>query len=266
MSKALVASICLHGLMIGALAVPLPWAWRANRATSLRHAVLWGAAACAAWLFAFSNESAAPLAPFLALSLTGGAGVAVLGARRPYVGAWNFVVIGLLAVMLVPLAESLVLGKDLNEPLRVFFLGATIAVSALNYLPTRAGPGAILVAVGCAGQMLALFWPDLVRGETILALMLALPLAPWVVFVAWLLPRPSRSSFDEHWLDFRDRFGLFWSQRVREQFNNAAAHANWPVILGWRGLRRRDQEPITAGQEKEMMEALQALLTRFMSF
>ena len=44
---------------------------------------------------------------YTALSLTGCAGVAVLGARRPGVGPWNFVLLGLLAVMLLPLAEGL---------------------------------------------------------------------------------------------------------------------------------------------------------------
>ena len=49
--------------------------------------------------------------------------------------------------------------------------------------------------------------------------------------------RGRQAEIDELWLDFRDRFGLFWGQRVREQFNRSAVNAGWPVYLAWRGLR-----------------------------
>src|SRR5437870_10972643 len=93
-------------------AFPLVRAWGASRRSTLLQAVYWAWAAWAGWLLTFVaaalgdiEESA--LGRHLALSLTACAGVAVLGARRPGVTAWNFVVCGLLAVLLLPVAQSL---------------------------------------------------------------------------------------------------------------------------------------------------------------
>jgi hypothetical protein len=252
------------------LLVPL-WAWWTNRRSSLGHALLWGAGAGIAWiLFLVSEARTAPAergdqtllaCRYLALCLTGGAGVAVLGARRPYVGAWNFVVVGLLAVMLLPLFESIVLRKGLDDPLRIFFMGATIAVGALNYVPTCAGPAALLLIIGCAGQMLLLFAPEALAPSAECGTEIALLLAPWGALLGWRWRRPGHRSLDQLWLSFRDRYGLLWSQRVREQFNHAARHAGWPAFLGWRGLRRSGA--ISVAEEKEMLRTLEAALKRF---
>src|SRR5437763_11762318 len=125
---------------------PLWRAWRGNRRTSLAHAVGWAAAAWTAWcgtllLGATADPGTDPTpGRYLALCLTGCAGVAVLGARRPGVGAWNLVVGGLLAVMLLPLAESLIADKQPLDGLRTAFLATTLAVGVLHYLPTRLAP------------------------------------------------------------------------------------------------------------------------------
>src|SRR6266550_3512002 len=93
---------------------PLLIAWRANRRTSLGHAIAWGIAALLAWSAALLGADADQLGVepvrYLALCLTGCAGVAVLGARRPHVVAWNFVVLGLFAVMALPLVETRIIG------------------------------------------------------------------------------------------------------------------------------------------------------------
>ena len=91
-------------------AYPLGRAWLANRRSSLAHALAWAALAWLAWLGVALAEAwglGVPVAArYVALCLTGCAGVAVLGARRPGVVAWNFVVLGLLVVLLLPLAEG----------------------------------------------------------------------------------------------------------------------------------------------------------------
>src|SRR5260370_29588710 len=91
-------------------AVALWIAWLANRRTALAHALAWATAAWLAWGWAsfvgFADLNArADLGRYVALCLTGCAAVAVLGARRPGVAAWNFVVLGLLAILLLPLAD-----------------------------------------------------------------------------------------------------------------------------------------------------------------
>jgi hypothetical protein len=200
---------------------------------------------------------------FLALCLTGGAGVAVLGARRPYVDAWNYVVLGLLSVMLLPLVESIVLTKDLNDPIRIFFMGATIAVGVLNYVPTRAAPAALLLGAGCTGEMLILFAPGWLPREVLWVTRFALVFSPWVAALCWWHPREGRGMVDRIWLDFRDRFGLLWGQRVREQFNHAAGHEGWPVELTWRGLRVTQPGVEMSMLEADMARTLQAVLQRF---
>jgi hypothetical protein len=72
-------------------AVPLALAWSATRGRTLRGPLAWASAAWAAWLMVLGKEALGcdvtdRTGPYLALALTGCAGVAVLGARRP--GAW----------------------------------------------------------------------------------------------------------------------------------------------------------------------------------
>ena len=83
-------------------------------------------------------------------------------------------------------------------------------------------------------------------------------------FLGWLFrPRPP-SEFDKLWRNFRNRYGLVWAARVREQFNRAAANAGWPVHLYWQGLHVRQGESMpAAATQDEIVKMLQALLKRF---
>jgi hypothetical protein len=189
----------------------------------------------------------------------------VLGARRPGVGAWNFVLLGLLAVLLLPLAEGLG-GLHLSWP-RVLFLAGTLAVGVLNYLPTRLGPAALLLALGCGLELASVLPPDMVPDGLRPALPaggLLLALSPWAAYTAGRgRPRPA-AEFDRLWLGFRDRFGLVWGQRLREQFNRSAAHAGWPVVLRWTGLRLKPGAALPRPDvQEEILATLRALLKRF---
>ena len=174
-------------------------------------------------------------ARYAALCLTGCAGVAVLGARRPGAGPWNFVALGLLVVLLLPLAEGF--GRlSLSLP-RLLFLAATLAVSFLNYFPTRLAPAALLAAAGCGIEL----WSLTGFGESprlVGAGRLTLAAAPWAAFLmTWRRTQP-KSEFDRTWLRFRDSFGGLWAERLREQFNRAVANAGLNGQLGWGGLPR----------------------------
>src|SRR5260221_8135366 len=85
---------------------PLLTAWWANganwsyRPTALCHALAWATLAWLAWLWSATEGVAdatynSAEAAYISLALTGCAGVAVLGARRPGAAAWNAVVAGL---------------------------------------------------------------------------------------------------------------------------------------------------------------------------
>src|SRR5438552_12944159 len=128
------------GLILLTACYPLARAWRANQGTTLRHALVWAYAGWVAWGAGFLLSELRPggaVTPirYVALCLTGCAAVAVLGARRPGVTAWNFVVLAQLAVLLLPLAEGL--GNLHLDSLWLIFLGGTLAIGILNYLPTR---------------------------------------------------------------------------------------------------------------------------------
>ena len=240
-------------LLLGA-AWPLWNAWHATAATTLRHALVWAAAAWAAWLLALATR--ADVATYLALSLSGCAGVAILGARRPGVGAWNFVVAGLLAVFLLPVAQGW--GTPRVETAQQIFLGATLAIPVLNYLPTRLGLAGSLCGLGCAAELARLSGLHIAAGQD--AAYLCLAAAPWLGLLA-RRRGGSHSAFERVWRDYRDRFGFMWGQRAREQFNRAAENAGWAVRLTWGGLERTGKGAVPC--EEELLRTLFAVLKRF---
>ncbi len=262
---------CLVMLLAGA--VPFWRAWQANRQTSLLHALNWAVGAWVMWCWLLVADlwpaADAGLAGYLALSFTGCAGVAVLGARRPGVGPWNLVVVGLLIVLVLPLLEGGLTGRRPLEwdLLRTLFLAGTLLVTVVNYLATRLAPAALLLATAAVGEMVLL-----AHGGTGSALdeqvravsRLSLAATPWLAFGLLVRRPPAASGFDTFWRDFRDRFGLVWGQRVREQFNHAAAHARWPVHLRWQGLRILPGRALPDDRvQKEIVGVLRALLKRF---
>lgn len=266
------ATLCCVVFLTGAY--PVWRAIRANQRTSLRQAVCWAAVAWLAWGWlvvttALRPTAATDAARYVALCLTACSGVAVLGARRPGVAAWNFVVVGLLAVMLLPLAEGLVIrgAFQLTAP-RALFLAATLAVGVLvNYLPTRLAPAAVLLAAACTLETFVLVDRETAAGRLNQLTSVShwlVGLAPWVAYARlrwWSAPA---SAADRLWLDFRDRYGFVWGQRLREQFNRSASHAGWPVVLGWQGFRGQAGTVFPRpAMEEEIVAALRALMKRF---
>src|SRR5581483_735607 len=119
--------------------------------TTLRSSLAWALVAWSGWIVAAGLGVEPIVVGYLALCLSLCAGIAVLGARRPGNGAWNFVVGGLLAVALLPVAQGF--GTPRLETAHVIFLGAALLVPLLNYLPTRNGIGILLCGLGCAGEL-----------------------------------------------------------------------------------------------------------------
>jgi hypothetical protein len=261
-------SLVLTAMIVAGL-VPLSLALWANRGTSLLHALIWALVAWLSWGLAFlcDDLERAGMQPgrYCAVCLTGCAGVAVLGARRPHVFAWNFVVLGLFTVMVLPLMETQFIGTHPVDGFRIFFMAGTIAVGILNYLPTRLAPAALLLMLIGAGEITlryaAASWLDLGAG---MVFDLLLSAVPWLAWICLARRDADRSDFDRLWLNFRDRWGLVWSQRIREQFNRAAQNAGWPVKLAWQGLTQENAESPAADQDK-FVEMLQKTLQRFLA-
>jgi hypothetical protein len=233
----------------------VPWlaAVRANRRTSLWPALLWAVAAWLAWGWALTAWQPRPI--YVALVLSGCAGVAVLGARRPGVAAWNFVVVGLLCVMVLPLAEGALTGADVRlDAIRTIFLIGLWAVVVGNYLPTRLGAAATLAGVAGAMGIAQIVRPELDPGNTLRWIAaVSLWMSPWLGWLGVTLSQPT-ADVDRTWRTFRDRFGAIWALRVQDQFNRSAANANSGARLRWCGVAAAD----AAADER-----LVALLSRF---
>src|SRR5205823_291161 len=144
-----------------------------------------------------------------------------------------------------PVAEGLLTGTGLNlDRFRVVFVSATLAVGILNYLPTRLAGGVLLALLGCVREIWILAADPPADGAGELGWTATwLVLVPWVAWLGMQTDRARDAAFDALWHDFRDRFGLVWGQRLREQFNRSALHAGWPVVLRWQGLRLCQGEP-----------------------
>lgn len=248
---------------------PVWHAWLANHYTALAHTMAWMAAAWLSWtLSAWLAIVASPsrFMEYLALCLTACAIVALMGARRPGVYAWNFVVVGLLAVMLLPVAQRSISGGTLAlDVLPALLLGSIFAVGLINFLPTRFWATAMLLFVACVWELLWLCRDQPSKASWSLIPGFAAACAPWMAWLAAHRPAQTDSQFDRVWLSFRDRFGLVWSQRLCDQFNRSAVNSGWPVVLTWKGLRRKpgaaNAEPLV---RQEMSETLAALMKRFL--
>jgi hypothetical protein len=238
---------------VAVASVILPWAsaWRANAGWTIRHALAWAAAAWLGWLtFAVwpGRETA-----WAAVTLTAGAGIAVLGTRRPVVYVWHFLVASLMVVLWLGQAEGLLDGSGLKiGPFRLIFVGTLLAVGLGNYLPTRFGASAVALGVAVTALIHSeALWPK-VAGPAPAWPALTAAGASWA---AWLIGlRPAGGE----WPAFRDRYGVVWAVRLREQFDAAAENRGWPVRLRWRGLTA-DGGPHDAAWH----HALQALMKRF---
>jgi hypothetical protein len=248
---------------------PLAVAWWAQRRGTLLHALSWATGAWLAWglLIGWTEASPPAAAQYFAICLTACAGIAVLGARRPIVGAWNFVLLGLLAVLLLPLVEHATLDTPLLDPLRLAFIAGTVLVGVLNYLPTRLALPALLIGLQTAGELFARLPASVDMSWDQAQTHLRAWTWPAALWIAWGIMRQRRrdlSAFDRTWLDFRDGYGLMWGQRVREQFNLACKNNGWPVVLRWSGLRRTQHaEPLDTEKQTAIVELLQSILRRF---
>jgi hypothetical protein len=123
---------------------------------------------------------------------------------------------------------------------------------------------AFLLGILCAGEC----WPLAARDQdmgpgALTVLHASLLTLPWLAMAMWRPSRAGAMDINRRWRDFRDRFGLFWGQRLREQYNRAAAHAGLPGFLFWQGWELTNDPPPTEAQAQAMLAMFQALLKRF---
>jgi uncharacterized membrane protein YhaH (DUF805 family) len=193
--------------------------------------------------------------------------MALLGAKRPQDRAWNWIVLSLWAVLLVPAIQAAMTRP--GEPIRLhamwtgFVLLLTL-IGPVNGLPTRFWPSVLLVGVG----QLGLVWDYLPLGaENFNSPLLGLAAFCAAVLIAaagWPRQRPAENQVDQTWIDFRNMYGAIWGLRVAERFNQEAERNDLPVMLTWHGLVLKTGNDI----EKYRLattKTLRSLLLRFVS-
>ncbi len=205
--------------------------------------------------------------------------ISLLGAKRPQDRAWQFIVVTLLVVLLLPAAESwLYRPRSVFElhPAWGWFLWILLAIELFNAAPPRMRRSGLLTVTA----QLALLNPQLpllanlgCESHVVFA-MLLFSLAALLWSVDFPVPPIMSLNWNTVWLDFRDSFGAIWAVRIAERFNASATVCQWNVRLGWHGFETADERKTARGDagnaeaielSEPMQTALLALLRRFVS-
>jgi hypothetical protein len=158
-------------------------------------------------------------------------------------------------------------GRPNLDLFRTIIVAGTIVVGILNYLPTRLAPAGILLlaGVGLLFRSMIVVEPAAANEDVGFRVgILLVDCVPWLAYASVCARPTAESEFNYLWLDFRDRYGFVWGQRLRDQFNRSAANSTWPVILRWQGLRvKRGSTPPGEPLQGQILATLRALMKRF---
>lgn len=237
-------------LLSGYLAI----VWRRVRGSTLQAPAAWAVAAVLGiavvefgivfGLGTREGTMAAKTARYAAAAATLCPLIAVLGAKRPQNRGWQWVVLSLWVVLLVPAGQAWASHAASTElaPMWRLLLVGLVGLGLLNYLPTRYATAAALLA---CGQWLLVFGVPRTPGsrephdslEGVVAFGAAAIAGELLSRVR--LARTAQTPLDvatQRWLAFRNGWGAFWGLRVRNRINEAAELAGWPVRLEWGGF------------------------------
>lgn len=167
--------------------------------------------------------------------------LALLGAKRPQNGVWQFIVATMLGILLFPVLKGYAFGDHRTQvpTLYRWLICAHIVIGFVNYLPTRFAVPATLF--GTAQYFICRSYLPFSSGDKWNDYSYALPCLIGAFFWAeWsadfgpnAAPLPGMSRL---WRDFRDAYGLVWGLRVAERLNAAATKHRWRVEFTWYGI------------------------------
>jgi len=287
------ALACAGALVAGVAAARAAWATRGSTAVP---AALWALAGCVGLAIDCGSRaggivgqpSAAASLRLITAALAVCPAMSLLGAKRPQHGVWQLIVAALAVILVLPaLAGSLVRPGSVPDMhlLGRLFLVVLVAVGWMNFVATRGGLAATLVAVG-QGLIVRGFIP-LFDTETAFPPSAAVAAvaasatdacAAWLVacggLLAWIGSARARrrpavaatfaAAVDPPFLALRDTLGAAWALRIAERFDQIATDRGWPCRLGFRGMRPIDAQRQGPWQH-DAERALGALLRRFVS-
>ena len=226
---------------------------RRLRGTTLTAPALWAVAslaaiglveACLAWRGAAVEPLMASLWRYAAAVSTFCPVMAVLGAKRPQDGAWQWVVLSLWIILLVPAVQAM--AANSGDRLELFgawriLIGGLVAIGLLNYLPTKHAAAAILLAIGQTllvapffGVADSLAWRRVgmmgILGAAALVLESSRRRAR---FTSGNAEPFAFDQLNERWFALRDGWGAFWGLRILQRVNQSAELGRWPMRLAW---------------------------------
>lgn len=240
--------------------------WPVVRASTLRYAWFWTGIALSGvlgteWLVV--GAQAAPEADWLnptrymAAVLLFCPMMSVLGSKRPHDQAWQWIVLSLWGILVLPALEWFAVQRGAVMEIhgvRAWFLLLLILMNCIHGI---GGRGAWIGACVAIAQYLMLqeHLPNLVprvmsasynmgRDQPSVLSLAAIGAIDMALLVAFWIAKsaPMAPGLDRAWRDFRDQFGTLWALRVMERVNAAAAAGGWRTRLEWRGFTTTNAE------------------------
>jgi hypothetical protein len=261
------------------------WAAHAVRGSTAVPAAAWAVAAAVALAVEMAVRAtgglADPAAGQAARLVVAALGVcpamALLGAKRPQHGVWQFIVATLACVVALPAVVAALVRPGTAPDLGWLwwsFLIVLVAVGWMNFVGTRRAAAATLVAAGQFGLLGGLLESALTappgRGAAIAAASAAAIAVGAALAVAAGLarPRPARApgllgpGIDAPFLALRESLGAAWALRIAERFDAIAAARGWPCRLRFGGLECGG-DPADEAWHRDALRAFRALARRF---
>lgn len=240
------------------------------RQTTLIAPVLWGIGSVAllTWSCVCAASPAWPYWRYSAAALVIAPTLAQLGAKRPQNAAWQFIVLTLVGILLLPVFQGWAYGDEQPHVHGLFrwLLVVHVFVGVGNYLFTRYAPAALLFGCGQLALIaeylpLGNFPPSPARE------LLGLGAIALAILAAFGLTRVGakigpRLGIDRLWQDFRNAFGAVWTLRIAERLNAEARQHRWPVEFAWAGVVAVAAEPGTSSDLARLDPALQHRIER----
>ncbi len=275
-------------LALGAivLVVTAAWGWFLVRGSTAVPAAAWAVGAAAVFLLeaiacriGWLNDPAT----HASLRLVGAAlavcpTMALLGAKRPQHGVWQFIVGSLAFVLALPALSALLVRPGSLPDVHLLergFLALLLIVGWMNFVATRHALAATLVTGGLVVFVRA-FLPGGDSRPTLSAIDAAAAGgiavgATLALGQSMLLPARGAgetagivAAIDRPYLALRETLGAAWTLRIAERFNAVATRRSWPCQLRFGGLVvERGAE--AHGWEREAARCCRALLLRFVS-
>lgn len=266
------------GLLLGGIALALLFVSRAaRRGTTLTAPAVWCAVSLGLIALVMAIEAFSSLGMlgeplrFIAAVSSFCPVMALLGAKRPQHTAWQWIVGSLWGLLALPALESIVFspGQALHvAPAWQWLMVMLLAIEAMNHLPTRYWPSALLTLLG-QGLLLAEYLPGSPLPFSFWHLPAGLAgLVAALALVAFGVPRLSShiTGLDRVWIDFRNSFGAAWGLRILQRLQETARTCQWDVQATWQGFYTlQGTKPLTPETSEQVEQALANLLWRFVS-